>query len=148
MRARTDGAHNVASIELTDGKEVERSGEKSDPRRAAHRMQQQVTDTGIGMYDRGDEIKNQRSSENYIRTRIDGEGGNYFGVQDAIEERGQRHDESDERAGGADIEESARGADGRANENECAESADERRARNKEGIRGANVMMTACVEMT
>ncbi len=40
VEASTEGAQNVAAIQLGNGQEIERSSEKSNPRGAANRMQQ------------------------------------------------------------------------------------------------------------
>jgi hypothetical protein len=143
MRARTDRADDVAAVELADGKKVERSGEKADPCSATHRMQEQVADVRVGMYDGGDEMQDQRSAEDYVGAGVAGERRNDFCVEHAVDECGQSYDESDEWAGSADVEQRARGTYGRADEYERAECANERRTWNEEWIGGANVVMAA-----
>ena len=112
MCARTDGANDVASVELADGEKIERCGEEADPRGATHGIEEQVANIRVGVHDGGDKMQDQWSSEDYVRGCIGGEGRNYFCVEDAINQCWQRYRKSDERAGSADIEESARGADG------------------------------------
>src|ERR1700726_4877243 len=68
-------------------------------------------------------------------------------MKDAVKERGSGEDETDKRAGGANIEEGTSGADGGTHENECAEGADERGEWDEEGITGVNVMVAAGEEM-
>ena len=68
-------------------------------------------------------------------------------MHDAVEKRGHGDEEADQWAGGSDVEEGARGANGRADEDEGAERADECRKGNEERIACANVMMTAGEEM-
>src|SRR6266852_926370 len=92
-------------------------------------------------------MKEQRRAEDDFVIGGNGEAGNEFGVKDAEDERGDRHDEADEGAGGADVEERAGGANGRTDEDERAEGADERRKRNEKGITGANVVMAAGEEV-
>jgi len=70
-----------------------------------------------------------------------------MGMQDAVQESGSGEDKANERAGSADVEECAGGANGRAHEDEGAESADEAREGNEEGVAGVNVMVTAGEEM-
>lgn len=69
-------------------------------------------------------------------------------MKDAVGERWQSKDEADERAGSADVEERTSGTDGRANQNEGAESADEGGSGNEERITGVNVVMAAGEVMT
>jgi hypothetical protein len=76
-----------------------------------------------------------------------GEAGNNFCVQDAVGEGGDGKNKSHERAGSADVEESAGGADGGTNEDECAKRANERREGNEERVAGTNVMVAAGEEM-
>src|SRR5882757_9897224 len=88
-------------------------------------------------------MEDERRAENGAGAVGIGEAGNDLCVNDAEDERGYRDDESEERAGCADIEESARGPNRRTNENECAEGADQRREWNEVGIARVNVMMAA-----
>ena len=68
-------------------------------------------------------------------------------MKNAVEKCRNCEDESDERSGGADVKEGARGANGRTQKNKRAEGSDERRERNEKRIAGANVMMTAGEKM-
>lgn len=62
-------------------------------------------------------------------------------------ERRNGKDKADEGAGGADVEESARGANGGAHEDERAKSADERREGNEERIAGVDAVVAAGEKM-
>jgi len=75
------------------------------------------------------------------------DAGYDLGVEETKDERGNGKDKTDQRAGGADIEESAGGANRRTHEDERAKSADERRKGNEEGIAGVDVVMAARKKM-
>lgn len=62
-------------------------------------------------------------------------------------ERGNGEDKADEGAGGADVEERARGANRGTHQDEGAKSADERREGNEERIAGVDAMMAAGEKM-
>ncbi len=68
-------------------------------------------------------------------------------MKDAEDERGDRDDKADERAGGADVEERAGGANGRTDEDERAQGADECGEGDEERIAGANVVVAAGEEV-
>jgi hypothetical protein len=68
-------------------------------------------------------------------------------MKDAVHQGGEGEDEADERAGSADVEEGASGANGGAHENESAECADEGRKGNEERIAGVDMVVTAGEEM-
>jgi hypothetical protein len=89
--------------------------------------------------------KQQRNAENKIDFgAIDvGEAGNDFGMENTEGKRWNRKHKTYERAGSADVEESAGSSNRRANQNERAKRADERGKWNEEGISGADVMMAA-----
>lgn len=69
-------------------------------------------------------------------------------MENPIDQRGNSKNEAYERARSADVEERTIGADRRANEDESAEGADQRRKGNEERITRANVMMAASEEVT
>ncbi len=70
-----------------------------------------------------------------------------FGVKNSIQECGNGENEADEWSRCADIEEGARGADWRADENERSKSADQCRSGNEKRIAGANMVMTTSEKM-
>lgn len=76
------------------------------------------------------------------------DAGDDFGVEKAEDECRDGENKSHERAGGADIEEGAGGANGRAHEDKSAEGADERGEGNEEWVAGVNVVMPASEEVT
>jgi hypothetical protein len=73
---------------------------------------------------------------------------NKLGVENAVKKRGDGENESDERAGSADVKESAGRADGRTQKDKSAKGSDEGRERNEKRITGVNVMVTASEKMT
>ena len=75
------------------------------------------------------------------------EAGNQLGVEDAVDESGNGENETDERAGSADIKQGAVGEDGRANQNEGAEGAVQVGEGNEKRIAGANMMVAASEKM-
>ena len=74
--------------------------------------------------------------------------GNDTRVQHTIEERRDGKNETDERTGGADVEERAVGANGRTHENEGAERANEGREGNEERIAGMYAMAATGEKMS
>ena len=145
MRARADGAKNMAAIELAGGKEIQRGSEESNPRGAADRIDKQILYRNTGINQGRHQVQKKRiaEGERSLRFRKDEK----FGVHDAVEERGDGKDKSNERAAGAHVEERTIGADARAHQDEGAESTDERRERDEEGIARVNVMATASEEV-
>ncbi len=68
-------------------------------------------------------------------------------MDNAVNERGNGYEEADKRSRCANVKERASVANGRANEDEGAERADQGRKRNKEWIAGVNMMMAAREKM-
>lgn len=68
-------------------------------------------------------------------------------MEQTEDERGNGKDKADEGAGGADVEESAGGANRGAHEDERAKSADERREGNEERIAGVDAVVAAGEKM-
>lgn len=147
VRARTDGAKDVATIELSGGEEVQRSGEKTDPGSAADRVEQEGVRGCAWMNDGSEKTQQERSAENDLGVGRVRDAGNDLGVEKAEDEGRHGENESHERAGGADIEEGAGGANGRAHEDKSAEGADERGEGNEKGVAGVNVVMPASEEV-
>src|SRR6266568_2090835 len=125
----TDGTENVAAIQLGNGQQIERSCKQPNPCGAANGMKQQ-----------------RRAEDDFGVARVD-KAGNDLGVENAVDQRGNRENKAYKRAGSAHIEESPGGADRRANQNEGPKRADERGERNEVWVTGANVMMAAGEEM-
>lgn len=149
MGTRAEGAKNVAAVELRGGQKVEGGGEEADPGGAANGRKEQAVGVDARVKERVQQAEEQRSAEDHVRLRRIGmdERGDDGGMHNAVNERGNSENKSYERTGGTHVEESACGANGRTDEDERAESANEGRKRNEEGIRGADVMKTAGEEM-
>lgn len=95
----------------------------------------------------GEKTQQERSAEDNLGMRGIDDAGNDFGVKKAEEERGNGKDETDKRAGGADVEESASGANRGTDHDESAEGANERREGNEEGIARVDVMVPTSEEV-
>ena len=133
----------MSAVELRGREEIERGGEEADPSGAADRMKKNVGDRRVGIEECGQSMEDEGGAEDGADVVWIGEAGNDFCVQDAEDERGDGYDEADERAGGADVKERAAGANRRANHDESAEGADQRRKWDKEGIAGVDVVVAA-----
>src|SRR6266403_1488126 len=70
-----------------------------------------------------------------------------LGMEDAVEEGGNGEDETDERAGSADIKQGAVGEDGGANQDEGSKGAVQVWEGNEKRVGGANMVVTAGEEM-
>lgn len=149
MEAWADAAKDVAAVKLAGGEEIERSGEEADPGRAANGREEKRIGVDAGMEDGVEEVEKKRSAEEDVGLRGVGMGerGNDGGVKHAVEQRGNGEEKADDGAGSADVKEGAGGANGRTNEDEGAEGADEAGKRDKEWIGGVNVMAAAGEEM-
>src|SRR5260370_14269566 len=147
VSARVERTQNVATVQLGHGQEIERSGEKADPGGAANRMKQECAGGNAGMQGGSEETQQQWSAEGQVDVPRVVKARNKFGVEHAVGECGNRENESNERTGSAHIKERPSGANRRANQNERAERAHERRKGNKKWIAGADMMMTAGEEM-
>ena len=145
MGVRTDGAENVAAIELSGRKKIERGGEEADPRGAADGVDKQMAGGKAGMKNGSEEMQNERAAEDDGGGRVN--VGDDFGMHHAVDQRGNSEDEADERAAGTDVEQRAIGTNGRAHQDERAEGANERREGNEERVAGVNVVMAAGEKM-
>ena len=147
---RVDGAEDVTAIELAGGEEVERSSEETDPGGAANRVEKEEVRIDAGTEEGVEEPEEERNAEDDgVLVGIGmGDGRDDTGMKDAVEKGGNGKDEADQWARRANVKESAGGANRRAHENEGAEGADEGWKGNKEGVAGANVMVTAGEVMT
>lgn len=147
MKTSADGAEYVSAIQLAGGEEIERSGEKADPGGAANGMEEKNAGGRAVVKNRSEETQQKRSAEDDIGVRgIDDAGGD-LGVKEPKNERGNGKDETNQRTGSANVEKRARGADGRTNQDERTEGANDRREGNEKRVAGMNVMMAASEEM-
>jgi hypothetical protein len=140
-------AENVAAVELGDGKKIERGSEKSNPGGAADGMKKKCAGGNAGMQNGDEEAQKEWDAKSEVHVLRVVESGDNFGVQDTVDERGNGKNKADEWAGSADVKEGTGGANRRTNENEGAESADERGKGNEKRITGADVMMAASEEV-
>ena len=147
MCALAYGAEDVAAVELRGGKKIERSGKETDPGGAADGVKEEVCGVGAMVKNRREEMQDERSTEDDLVFGRDAEARDKLGVDDAVDERGNGDEKTDERAGRADVEERARGANGRTDEDKGAERADQRGEGNEERIAGTNVVMAAREKM-
>ena len=146
--ARTERAENVTAIELCRRKKVQGGREETNPCGATDRGEKQHVGVDTGVKERIEQAKQQRRAKNHsLRSARMSKGRNEAGMQHAVNERGNREDKSDQRAGSTDIEECARRANRRANEDERSEGSDERGKRDEERIGGADVVAAASEEM-
>lgn len=99
------------------------------------------------MEDGVQETKQKRSAVDDFGVGGVGEAGNEFGMEDAVEESGNGEDETDERAGSADIKQGAVSEDGGADQDESAERAVQIGERNEKGIGSANMVVAAGEKM-
>ena len=150
MKAGIEGAEDVAAVELSRGKEVECGSEQADPSGAAYWWKQEEVRIDAGMKQGVEKAEKQRNAkDDGVLGRIEiSDCGNGIGMKYAIHKGGNGKEKTDERAGRADVEEGAGGANGRAHEDEGAEGADERGEGNEKGVAGVNVMMPASEEVT
>src|SRR5258705_9787556 len=95
------------------------------------------------MEDGVQETKQKRRAVDDFRVGGVGEAGNKLGMEDAVEESGNGEDETDERAGSADIKQGAVGEDGGANQDEGAKGAVQVGEGNEKRVGGANMVVTA-----
>ena len=149
VKAGIDGAENVAAIELSCREEVKCRGEKTDPGGAAYWGKQEEVRIDAGMKQGIEKAEKQGNAEDDgVLGRIEiSDCGNDIGMKYAVDKGGNGKDKTDQRAGGADIEEGAGSANGRAHEDKGAKGADERGEGNEEGVAGVNVMVAASEEM-
>jgi hypothetical protein len=98
MGACAEGTKNVAAIQLTRRKEIERSSEKSDPGGAAHGMEEKIARGDTRMKDGGKEAEDQRNSEDDIGASGIRESGDNLGMEDSIDERRNSENKAHERS--------------------------------------------------
>jgi hypothetical protein len=148
VRAGAQGTQDVAAVKLRGGQKVERGGEQADPGGAANWMKEKIAGANSGMKDRGKEVKDERRTQHDAGMRGISETGDEFRVQHAENQRRDSDDETHQRAGSTDVEQSASGANGRADENESSQGADQSGEGNKKRITRMDVVMAASEEVS
>lgn len=118
-----EGVENVAAVELTNGKEIERGGEQADPGGAGYRMEIDVRGGDAGENGLDGEPEERRVAE--CEVALVGDTRDDLAESEADTEGGQQKDESGEGAGDADIKKIAAGENGCADADEGAEGSDE-----------------------
>ncbi len=103
VETSAEGAQDMAAIQLGDGQEVERSGEKPDPGGAANGMEQKHAGVNPWMQGGCEETQQEWSAEGQVDVASVVEARNNFGVEHAVGECGNGQDESYERTGSTDI---------------------------------------------
>jgi hypothetical protein len=149
MKARTDGAEDVAAVELCSGQEIQGGHKEADPGGAANRGKEQEVRIDAWMEEGVEEAEKERDAEDDGVLAGVGicDGGDNSGMEYAIDHSGNGKNKTGKRAGGADVKESARGANLRTDEDEGAEGADEVGEGNEKRVGGADVMVAAGEEM-
>src|SRR5260370_38181106 len=99
------------------------------------------------MENRVQQAEQERSAIDEFGVRGVSEARNKLGMQDAIDKSGNSEDETDERAGSADIKQGAIRADGRADQDEGAERAGQVGEGNEKRGGRANMMIAAGKEI-
>lgn len=94
-----------------------------------------------------EEAQQERSAEDKVSIRRIDEARYDSGVENAIKKRRYGEEESDQRAGGSHVEESASCANGRPDQNESSKSTDERGEGYEKGVCGINVVAATGKEM-
>src|SRR6266481_3632581 len=100
------------------------------------------------MKNRREKMEDERGAENDFVFGGHGEAGNKLGVHDAIDQRGNSDQEADERPRSVDVKERACSANGRTDEDERAERADQRGKGNEKRIAGMNMVVAAGEKMS
>jgi hypothetical protein len=137
----------MAAIQLANREQVHGRYEQTDPCGAADGRQEKRTGIDAGMHDGVEKSQQQWHAKGDIGMIQICETRHEFRVKNSIEESRDGEDEPHERTGGANIEEGAVGANRGANQDESAESANERRKGKEIRIAGANVVMAASEEV-
>lgn len=138
----------MAAVQLCCGKEIERGGEQPNPGSTADGVKQESAGRNARPVEQGGEKTEQQwGSENDVRALCIGEARNDLRVQDTVGESRNCENEAHERARAANIKESTRRANRGTNQDEGAESANQRRKGNEERVAGANAVMAAGEEV-
>ena len=88
----------MTAIELGNGDEIERGYKQTDPSGAANWRQKKSAGRDAGMKERVEETQEKRGAVNHLGIGGIGEAGNELSMEDAVEERGNGEEETDERA--------------------------------------------------
>jgi len=147
MQARADGTEDMATVQLTDGEQVQGSNEQTNPRGAADGRKEKRAGVDAGVQQGVKKSQQQRHAEGDIGLVEVREARHEFRMNDSVEKSRNGKDEAHKRARSANIKEGAVGANGGADQNESAERADEGRKWKEVRIAGANVMMAAREEV-
>ena len=77
----------MSAVELADGKQIKRRGEQTDPRGAAHGMQEQVRGMRVRLENRRHQLQDQWHAKDDIRISIERDRWNHMGVKHTISQR-------------------------------------------------------------
>jgi hypothetical protein len=147
MQARANGTKDMSAVQLAHGEQVQGSHEQTDPCGAADGRKEKRAGVDAGVQEGVEKSQQQRHAEGDVGVIEIREARHEFCMNDSIDKSRDGEDEAHERARSAHIKEGAVGANGRADQNEGAERAYERRKRKEVRIAGANVMMAAGEEV-
>jgi len=147
MQARANGTEDMAAVQLTDWEQVHGSHEQADPCGAADGRQEKRAGINAGMQEGVEKSQQQRHAEGNVSVTEICKTRHEFRMNDSVEKSRNGKDEAHQRARSANIKEGAVGANGRADQNESAERANERWKGKEVRVAGANVMMAAGEEV-
>ena len=147
MQARANGTEDMAAVQLTDWEQVHGSHEQADPCGAADGRQEKRAGINAGMQEGMEKSQQQRHAEGNVSVTEICKTRHEFRMNDSVEKSRNGKDEAHQRARSANIKEGAVGANGRADQNESAERANERWKGKEVRVAGANVMMAAGEEV-
>ena len=147
MQARANGTEDMAAVQLTDWEQVHGSHEQPDPCGAADGRQEKRAGINAGMQEGMEKSQQQRHAEGDVSVTEICKTRHEFRMNDSVEKSRNGENEAHERARSANIKEGAVGANGRTDQNESAERANERWKGKEVRVAGANVMMAAGEEV-
>src|SRR5580693_6044919 len=127
MKPRADRPENVAAVQLSGRKEVQRGGEEANPRRASHRWQKQEVGVDARMKQSVEEVQKERRTKNHgVLVRIGlSDRGHDTRMKYPIEKRRDRKNKSNKGTRRPDIEERTGRTNRRAHQDKRPESPDE-----------------------
>jgi hypothetical protein len=102
----------------------------------------------VRLDDGGHQFQDQRHPKNDVRRGVEGQCRNNPCMQDSVRERGQSKQKTHQWPGSADVKKGARGSNGRADQDERAEGANQSGRGNEERIARMNMVITAGEVMT
>lgn len=147
MQPGTQGTEDMATVQLRDRKQIERSHKQTNPGGAADGRQQKGAGGDPRMIDGVEEADDQWRAKDQVPVSRISKAGNEFGMQHPVNECGEGENETHQRAGSADVEERAGRSNRGANEDEGAECAIDVGEGNEERITRTDVMITASEEV-